>query len=195
MLNMLMRNLIDLIAEGQNELLNDETIGGEDDADEAARADEAFELFKAKDEAEDEDEDRADEAFVPFKAKDEAEDEDEDDVKAESVLRENESISCGQCEGTGTTDAMGYEEECPVCDGTGQIDAPSEENDGSCWGTISGEHRPGPDGVCRLCGDTSGVTVHEGWGEETLAESYADFVNSGEFLAETALEEKKTPNS
>lgn len=28
--------------------------------------------------------------------------------------------SCGQCEGTGTTDAMGYEEECPVCDGRGQ---------------------------------------------------------------------------
>lgn len=27
---------------------------------------------------------------------------------------------CGQCEGTGTTDAMGEEEECPVCDGTGQ---------------------------------------------------------------------------
>lgn len=29
---------------------------------------------------------------------------------------------CGQCEGTGTTDAMGYCEECPVCNGTGMID-------------------------------------------------------------------------
>lgn len=28
---------------------------------------------------------------------------------------------CGQCEGTGTTDAMGYDEECPVCDGTGKL--------------------------------------------------------------------------
>lgn len=30
---------------------------------------------------------------------------------------------CGQCEGTGTTDAMGEEEECPVCDGTGYIES------------------------------------------------------------------------
>lgn len=30
---------------------------------------------------------------------------------------------CGQCEGTGTTDAMGYSEECPVCDGSGRIAA------------------------------------------------------------------------
>lgn len=28
---------------------------------------------------------------------------------------------CGQCEGTGTTDAMGKPEECPVCDGTGRL--------------------------------------------------------------------------
>lgn len=34
---------------------------------------------------------------------------------------------CGQCEGTGTTDAMGHSEECPVCDGSGQIDGASME--------------------------------------------------------------------
>jgi hypothetical protein len=34
-------------------------------------------------------------------------------------------IDCGQCEGTGTTDAMGYDEECPVCDGSGTI--PNED--------------------------------------------------------------------
>lgn len=32
-----------------------------------------------------------------------------------------EEIDCGQCEGTGTTDAMGEDEECPVCDGTGEL--------------------------------------------------------------------------
>lgn len=32
-----------------------------------------------------------------------------------------EAIVCGQCEGTGTTDAMDYSEQCPVCDGSGQI--------------------------------------------------------------------------
>lgn len=30
-----------------------------------------------------------------------------------------ESYDCGQCEGTGTTDAMGHKEECPVCEGSG----------------------------------------------------------------------------
>jgi hypothetical protein len=32
-----------------------------------------------------------------------------------------EEVDCGQCEGTGTTDAMGHAEECPVCDGSGKI--------------------------------------------------------------------------
>lgn len=31
-------------------------------------------------------------------------------------------IDCGQCEGTGETDAMGHAEECPVCDGSGKIE-------------------------------------------------------------------------
>jgi hypothetical protein len=34
---------------------------------------------------------------------------------------DDDEMDCGQCEGTGTTDAMGYAEECPVCDGTGRI--------------------------------------------------------------------------
>lgn len=38
---------------------------------------------------------------------------------------------CGQCEGTGETDAVGYNEECPVCDGTGVIDC--EECAGTGW--------------------------------------------------------------
>lgn len=41
--------------------------------------------------------------------------EDEHDVD------EATDIECGQCEGTGTTDAMGGPEECPVCDGSGQV--------------------------------------------------------------------------
>lgn len=32
-----------------------------------------------------------------------------------------EAQECGQCEGSGTTDAMGKSEECPVCDGTGRL--------------------------------------------------------------------------
>lgn len=33
-----------------------------------------------------------------------------------------DEIDCGQCEGTGETDAMGEREQCPVCDGTGKIE-------------------------------------------------------------------------
>jgi hypothetical protein len=36
-------------------------------------------------------------------------------------FQEEFDTECGQCEGTGTTDAMGHEEECPVCDGSGKI--------------------------------------------------------------------------
>ena len=41
-------------------------------------------------------------------------------------------IECGQCEGAGTTDAMGYSEECPVCDGTGDIPELQEQFDAGC---------------------------------------------------------------
>ena len=34
---------------------------------------------------------------------------------------------CGQCEGTGTTDATGEDEECPVCDGDGTVDPDSDD--------------------------------------------------------------------
>src|SRR4051794_5701933 len=44
------------------------------------------------------------------------------------------TIDCGQCEGTGSTDAMGEDEECPVCEGTGTIEC--EECNGT--GTIDG---------------------------------------------------------
>jgi DnaJ-class molecular chaperone len=37
------------------------------------------------------------------------------------LVTEWAEIDCGQCEGTGTTDAMGHDEECPVCDGSGKI--------------------------------------------------------------------------
>jgi len=40
---------------------------------------------------------------------------------AEFTLEPDGNQECGQCEGTGTTDAMGYEEQCPVCDGQGYI--------------------------------------------------------------------------
>jgi hypothetical protein len=36
---------------------------------------------------------------------------------------DDDEQACGQCEGTGRTDAMGHDEECPVCDGSGRIDA------------------------------------------------------------------------
>jgi hypothetical protein len=36
-------------------------------------------------------------------------------------FQEEFDTECGQCEGTGTTDAMGEDEECPVCDGTGEL--------------------------------------------------------------------------
>lgn len=39
----------------------------------------------------------------------------------DNLEEESEEIDCGQCEGTGTTDAMGFAEECPVCDGSGHI--------------------------------------------------------------------------
>jgi hypothetical protein len=52
-----------------------------------------------------------------------------DDIRARArsilaTLNEGDpgtETECGQCEGTGTTDAMGYPEECPVCDGSGQL--------------------------------------------------------------------------
>lgn len=34
---------------------------------------------------------------------------------------DDDEIECGQCEGTGETDAMGFNEPCPVCDGSGRI--------------------------------------------------------------------------
>lgn len=40
---------------------------------------------------------------------------------AEFQPGETDPPECGQCEGTGRTDAMGHDEECPVCDGTGQL--------------------------------------------------------------------------
>ena len=42
-------------------------------------------------------------------------------LRRRAEKREAERNRCGQCEGTGTTDAMGYEEECPVCDGSGTL--------------------------------------------------------------------------
>lgn len=41
--------------------------------------------------------------------------------------RASEHIECGQCDGEGETDAMGYAEECPVCNGSGIIDNPDYE--------------------------------------------------------------------
>jgi hypothetical protein len=41
------------------------------------------------------------------------------------------TVECGQCEGSGETDAMGETEECPVCDGSGTIMC--EDCDGAGW--------------------------------------------------------------
>ena len=42
--------------------------------------------------------------------------------KVGDLTKDNDEIDCGQCEGTGETDAMGEREQCPVCDGTGKIE-------------------------------------------------------------------------
>jgi rubrerythrin len=41
----------------------------------------------------------------------------------DALAPKGEDRQCGQCEGTGTTAAMGREEECPVCDGVGVLPA------------------------------------------------------------------------
>jgi hypothetical protein len=43
------------------------------------------------------------------------------DEKLQTADDDADDDACGQCDGTGTTDAMGRVEQCPVCDGTGTL--------------------------------------------------------------------------
>lgn len=46
----------------------------------------------------------------------------DDCTGGEPYIADDEAdAECGQCEGTGRTDAMGHDEECPVCNGTGSL--------------------------------------------------------------------------
>jgi hypothetical protein len=64
------------------------------------------------------------------------------------------TVECGQCEGTGETDAMGETEDCPVCNGEGFI--PCDECDGTGWigreDHVLAENRLARFGMSEYCG-------------------------------------------